>query len=186
MTHAYIITEAETDSEILKAVLPEMLTQDVTWGSSQGRYGIQSLASTLLATRQKPVLVVLDSDTLDTATTHEIQNATEALLGRVAPAEKFHVTVVMPELETIFFEDRALFARIFEHEPTALEWESGKYAPKQLLVQLARAENQPYTAWIVERLQRAQPAELARLRDQAAIQGMRDFLASNIIVTTQE
>ena len=174
MARPYVITEGKLDAEILQRLLPATIAQNVIFVDGGGKYGAKSMASTLLVTRQRPVALVIDADTLDPAVLQEQQDSARALLRQVSPGVPFEVFLAKPEIEEVFFQDQALVERILQTTFTPREWEYIQYDPKKLL-----AENSMPVQAILDQLSEA---DIQLLREHSLIKEIGQFLASVVAV----
>ncbi|MEY2913773.1 MAG: hypothetical protein RLZZ184_3082 [Cyanobacteriota bacterium] len=63
MTLSYIVLKGNKNQEILEKLLPKNLLQDVKIVVGNSQYEVRSLASSLIATRHIPVILILDANT---------------------------------------------------------------------------------------------------------------------------
>ena len=96
MTLAYIVLEGNIDQEILQKLLPKHLLRDVKFVVGNGQYEVRSLASSLLATRNTPVILILDADTDNESQIFEKQDLINYLLRRAAAKTPFQVSLAIP------------------------------------------------------------------------------------------
>lgn len=96
MKKAYVITEGPFDAEILKQLLSAKVLRDTEFVVAHGRYGAQSVARTLLATRHIPVALVVDADTTDEARIAEQKDFLEELLRQASSGTRFQVFLIKP------------------------------------------------------------------------------------------
>jgi hypothetical protein len=81
---AYIVCEGKANVEILNAILPPELLQDVTIATSRTRYDTEALARSLVIRRQKPVAVVLTGEVKDVVVVQEQCRSMQRSLESVA------------------------------------------------------------------------------------------------------
>ena len=79
MTKAYIVTEGPIHIEILHALIPPELLQDVTFVDGEDKYNADPLARTLLSERQTPIVLVVDADTIGIDDNNAKHNSKAAL-----------------------------------------------------------------------------------------------------------
>jgi len=132
MTQAYIVTEGQNDQLILKTLLPSELIQEVEFINGGGKYGAQSMVGTLLATRQKPVILVVDADSTNPLRIQEQREFVADLYRSVAAGIPFETFPVAPQIEVVLFESKHLLERL---GIPASEWATGKYHPKEIIQQ---------------------------------------------------
>ena len=93
----------------------------------------RSLARSLLASRQRPVALVVDADTSDQLEVQERVDFLDYYLRQGAGATRFGVFAAVPEIEVLFFEDRAFVERIAQEHFSERAWELAKRHPKDCL-----------------------------------------------------
>lgn len=115
---AYIVTEGDFESELLKKVLPENLKKDIEIVPAGGVSATKSLARSLIVRRQVPVAVVIDSDSLVPDLVQERRSDIQEILESVAVNTPVKVILAVPQIETIFFHDSVLLFRILGYSPS--------------------------------------------------------------------
>jgi hypothetical protein len=133
MTLAYIVLEGNRDQEIIQKLLPKHLLQDVKFVVGNGQYEVRSLASSLLATRNTPVILILDADTYNESQIFEKQDLINYLLRRASAGIPFQVSLAVPEIEIILIQDKALIEKIAQRQFNDLEWKFAQSKPKEFL-----------------------------------------------------
>ncbi len=176
---AYIVTEGQSDSEILKRLLPPEITSHVEFLIGGGRYSIQSFARTLLVVKQLPVAIVIDADTEDTPSIEEQRHNLYDLLDQVSPGIPFDVFFAVPEIESVFFQNRELLEEILDHPFTDVEWEMGKRHPKEILQTILGTSSTP----VYDILGHLSNEAVAVLRSHPLIRQIEGFLNSIAILS---
>ncbi len=171
MISAYIVTEGQTDADVLQKLLPDHLIKDVVFVVGSGKYSAQSLASTLLATRRIPTALIVDADQEAEAEQHDFLHS---LLRRVSPGVAFEVFLTVPEIEVILFQDKRLLERLTGRQLTQLEWDMGKRDPKEFLKSVSNGHRLTITS-ILDKLD--QPTK-QMLQQHPLIVELSEFLAS--------
>jgi hypothetical protein len=144
MRRIYILVEGPTDAEFLRRILPEDVLGDVELVDAGGNAGIPSLARSLIVRRNRPVAVLMDSDSLDTDMIEERQQSTEELIQAANGSIPIKVVLAIPEIEAWFFAAPELIERILGGKAQD-EWLSfGKRDPKGVLQQLAENANKKW------------------------------------------
>ncbi len=134
MTQAYIITEGIADREILQAFLSSEINSVVEFVVGSGRYSAHSLARTLLATKQIPVVLMLDADTVAQTTILEQQDLLRSSLRQVASGTRFEVLLAIPEIEILLVQDIDYIMRLANRKPWSdLERKLAELQPKNFL-----------------------------------------------------
>lgn len=133
MTNTYLVAESALDLTILRHLLTDPVVQTTTFVDGEGSYGAFSLASTLLATEQRPVALVVDADTTNESAIYERRSNLEFLMTRSAPGARFEVFLAVPEIEIVFFQDQKILERLTNQKFHYREWRSAQYHPKGFL-----------------------------------------------------
>ncbi|MBO1048411.1 MAG: hypothetical protein HEQ10_12020 [Dolichospermum sp. DEX182a] len=133
MTLAYIVLEGNRDQEIIQKLLPKHLLQDVKFVIGNGQYQVRSLASSLLATRNTPVILILDADTDNESQIFEKQDLINYLLRRASAGIPFQVYLAVPQIEIILIQDKLLIEKIAQRQFNDLEWKFAQSKPEEFL-----------------------------------------------------
>ncbi|MDB9308975.1 hypothetical protein PN471_10055 [Aphanizomenon sp. CS-733/32] len=133
MTLAYIVLEGNKNQEILEKLLPKNLIQDVKIVVGESQYEVRSLASSLLATKNTPVILILDADTDNESQIFEKQDLINYLLRRASAGIPFQVSLAVPEIEIILIQDKSLIEKIAQRQFNDLEWKFAQSKPKEFL-----------------------------------------------------
>ncbi|MDX2039838.1 MAG: hypothetical protein SF097_01255 [Acidobacteriota bacterium] len=181
MKKACVITEGQTDIDILKRVLPPSLTKEVEFVDGGGWSGAQSSAVTILAKRQIPVALVIDADANDEQTIHEKLDFSRWLLKQAAVQVPFEVFLAIPEVEAVFFQDQPFVEEIANRKFTDLEWRLMKLQPKELFVGSPMEKSQ-----LLKRiLGRLNQDSIKALQTHPLIKSLIGFLSS-VVVENEE
>jgi hypothetical protein len=132
----YLVCEGAYDAQLLRCVLPEELLYNLEIIPAGGFSAIKSLARSLIVRRQAPVLIVMDADVIIPDQVSERLKDTEEIIGSVAANTPVKVILAVPTIETIFFQDVSLLARLFGYMPSSDVFSLAIYQPKQVLQQL--------------------------------------------------
>lgn len=178
MIHAYVITENEFDEEILQKLLPDELISNTHIVDHAGSYGAYTLAGSLLGTRRLPVALVVNANSEDGATIQEREDyLREFLLGPAAgQANRFQIAIFVPEIDSVFFESRALIEQLVGRPMSDLEWMLAKHAPKALLDSLPGGRE----ANIARILDNLTPGQLHDIRNHSVLKNLINFLAAAV------
>ncbi|MDZ8050593.1 MAG: hypothetical protein RMX68_021635 [Aulosira sp. ZfuVER01] len=133
MTLAYIITEDNRDIEILQRLLPKNLSQDIQFIPGESSYRARSLASSLLATRKTPVALVLDADTDNESQIFERYDLINYVLNQASSGIPYQLFLAIPELETVFLQDKLFIEQLAKCQFNDLEWQLAQRNPKNFL-----------------------------------------------------
>lgn len=143
-----IIVEGATDAQIIRAILGAALSKKVRIFAGQGRASLATVGRNVLFHEGGPVLIVMDSDTLDPQLTAELQSMARVAMsvpltsGVQLPAPtsteppQFRVFAFVPEIEAVFFEAPKSLERMLGKMPLPDKVEDGRRVPKQTLVEL--------------------------------------------------
>ncbi len=142
MIKAYIIVENQLDVDILKKLLPHQLVQDTEFIAASSQYNAQSLATTILALREKPVALVINAGTENESLIQEKYDLLYELLRQSSPGIPFQVFIAIPELEIILVQERYLLEKLIDSTLTDVEWQFAKINPKKFIKSFL--ENTPY------------------------------------------
>ncbi|MFM7437509.1 MAG: hypothetical protein ACKO2V_02750 [Snowella sp.] len=115
---AYIVCEGSTDVKLLQRILPQELLKDVEIVPAGGLFAIKSLARSLVVSRQVPVAIVADADTVDSNVIQERISSIEEMVQSVAIHTPVKVILAVPSIEIIFFEDIGLLSHLLEYDPS--------------------------------------------------------------------
>lgn len=133
MTLSYIVLEGNKNQEILEKLLPKNLIQDVKIVVGESQYEVRSLASSLIATRHIPVILILDANTDNESQIFEKRDLVNYLLRRAAAKTPFQVSLAIPEIEIIFLQNKPLIEKIAQRQFSDLEWQLAQSKPKEFL-----------------------------------------------------
>jgi hypothetical protein len=174
MTLAYLVTEGQSDVDILKKLLPEKIAKETKFVVGKGQYSAQSLAGTLLAVKSLPVALVIDADTEDELAIREKSELLYYLLSQASPKIPFQIFTPIPEIEAIFVSDREILEKIIKRNINDLEWQLAKYHPKEFLSKSLKQE-----PLVIETILANLSLEMIQcLQKSPLIKGISDFLGS--------
>lgn len=179
MKKAYVVTEGETDIQILKRLLPARIANNATFIDGGGTYGAQSLASSLLAKRRIPVALVLDADANDAQIIHEKQDVSSWMLKQAAVNVPFKVLLAIPSIETVFFQDRPFLEAVTQRKFTDLEWKLAKLQPKEALAGSSGDNLQTFLRHLTQE-------SIKAMQEHPLIYSLIEFLSSVIEKDTQQ
>ncbi len=174
MIRAYVITESQSDVDILKKLLPDELVKDTKFVAASSQYNAQSLAATIFAVKIKPVALVLNTNTDNETLIEEKSSLIYQLLHQSSPGIPFQVLMAVPELEAIFFQDKHLIERLIKRSLNNLEWQLAKSHPKEFLIKYLD-NNLQYLEIIFNSIS---ADEIRTLQQHSIINQMANFLSS--------
>ena len=133
MTLSYIVLAGNKNQEILEKLLPKNLIEDVKIVVGDSQYQVRSLASSLIATRHIPVILILNANTDNESQIFEKTDLVNYLLRRAAAKTPFQVSLAIPEIEIIFLQNKPLIEKITQRQFNDLEWKFAQSKPKEFL-----------------------------------------------------
>jgi hypothetical protein len=143
-----VIVEGPSDAQIVRAIVGKELASRLRVFAPQGLASLATVGRNVLVHEGGPVLLVMDSDTLDPQLTAELQAMNMvAMSGAItpgaappvfpdSPASQFKVFTFVPEIEAVFFEAPQALDRLLGEEPPQGKVKSGQFAPRQTLLDL--------------------------------------------------
>jgi hypothetical protein len=148
-----VVVEGPSDAQIVRGIAGKDLARRLRVFGGQGRASLATVGRNLLVHEGGPVLLVMDSDTLNPQLTAELQSINiVALSGAVSsgvplpeypawPARHFQVFTFVPEIEAVFFESPGALERVLGRKPPPEKVREGHLAPKETLCELIRSGN---------------------------------------------
>ncbi len=135
---AYIIVEDRTDQQFVRVLLPEKFRDNVNVVASGGKSAAISLCRSILVTRQKPTVLVVDSNTTDEREINEQRIILNDLLLQAAGNAPYQIEFAVPEIESVLFCDATALEFILGVAMTDGEKIAAKYNPKGVLADMLR------------------------------------------------
>ncbi|MEA3341843.1 MAG: DUF4276 family protein [Chloroflexota bacterium] len=180
MKHIYIITEGVTDQEILKTVLPPIVLNGVNFIAGAGRYAVQSLARSILATEQVPVALVVDADTTTDTAIREQLDFLRNSLGQASFGVKFEVFLAIPEMEILLIQDWDFIRQLTgKSKFSAIEIEFAKLHPKKFLLSIL-GDAEPYDVALQSFLKKISDQTIETIQKYPLVNQLGEFLLSVI------
>ena len=177
MTLSYIVLEGNKNQEIIEKLLPKNLIQDVKIVVGESQYEVRSLASSLIATRHIPVILILDANTDNESQVFEKRDLVNYyLLRRAAAKTPFQVSLAIPEIEIIFLQNKPLIEKIAQRKFNDLEWQLAQSKPKEFL-ETVLGKEQSISEKIFSNIN---DEEIKILQQHPLIQEIIEFLSSLI------
>jgi hypothetical protein len=184
MTQAYVITEGETDREILETVLHPQSLAYVEFIVGAGRYSAQSLARSVLAMEGIPVALVVDADTAVESSVQERRGLLQNALRQASPGVEFLVCLAVPEIEILLVQDWSFIQDLTERsEFSEMEIEFSKLAPKKFLLEVLGVGSYPVALQKLLEAISNRPQTLEIIREYSLVKRLEEFLLS---VTDQD
>ena len=174
MKQAYIVTESESTAEILKKLLPKNLIRSIAFIAGSGDYSAWSKAGTLLFVKHLPVALVINTHTVNDSNVREkVGSLRELILPRPAGV-RFEIFPAVPEIETVFFQDRRFIEKLAKKTFTDMEWNFAKLNPKEALTYLL-GNSAPLNSKILPKLT---DETIRVLQQHALLANLSEFLSS--------
>jgi hypothetical protein len=168
---AYIVTEDTFDEKLLKRLLPGELLRDVFIVAAGGLSDGISMARSLAVRRQVPLLLVFDSDSVDSGLIEQRRSEIEYIVAGVS-IKPIKVVMAVPQLEGVLFGDRELVQRWFGDRLTQEDLIRAEYQPRMVLERLVEGSGMSVEG-LIEGLS---DREVERLRSAGVIREAMVFL----------
>ncbi|MEL6696033.1 MAG: hypothetical protein AAFP89_07315 [Bacteroidota bacterium] len=149
----YLFTEGNFDADLVQKILPDEINAKIKIVSAEGYSNLLSKARSLLIHKpESKIILVLDADVSSDEEVNEKISFIQTYLSVVAAADRFEVFLQVPEIESIFLEDKDLaeeIVRTYALNPdfkgtdfklSDLEFEFAKEKPKKSLERLLGGE----------------------------------------------
>jgi hypothetical protein len=171
----YLVVEGELDAHILRRLLPVDVVRGTEFVVAQGSYAVQSLATTLLGVRRRPLALVVDADTTNPSIVQEKVDLLRYLVRPAAGNVPYAVFVAVPQIEVVLLHDRSLFERLVGKQLSDLEWRLALLSPKEAITNLVGS------ATSMEAIVLSLTDEDAKvLRQHPLVKELSDFLSGQI------
>jgi hypothetical protein len=177
MASCYVVVEGETDAAILSKVLADQLdVGEVEIKIGRGRSSAVSLARTMLVSRREALTaLVLDADSTDDDRVGEMTAELEGSLADVSRRERFGVFLLVPTVETCFFQDVDGLRRFFGTEFSAEQLIQSRYDPKSVVKAKLEERGETYNGGTVQTI--LDRLDVRRLRSAPGLQNLLSFVA---------
>lgn len=187
-----VVVKGPSNAQILRAIAGKELASRFRVFAGQGRTSLATLGRNLLVHEGGPVLLVMDSDTLNPQLTAELKSITLlALRGVVSSGvqtpegapllpRQFQVFTFVPEIEAVFFESPDALDRLLGKKPPPEKVREGRLAPKETLRELLRSGNgrRDYPELLAELDQQTRDALLLGKQAKALREVLESMLAT--------
>ncbi len=170
---AYIVVEGARDATIVGAILPPELREAAMLTPVGGRSNITSVARTLLVTRRKPVAVLVDTDSVDERSIRDRMQSTQELLKVVAGGIPTKVILLIPTIESVFFQAGVLTKVYGDPLPEEVRF-LARSSPREALERLLAQPHGPKT--IEDLLNNLGEDDTAAIRATPPIRELTTFL----------
>ncbi len=172
---SYVVVEGTFDAELMTRLVAAFLPgQEVVVAEAGGRSSAVSLARSLLVTRNRPVLLAVDADTIDPQATRETKQDLDSLFGMAADPSLWRVVLFEPVIEVTLLSDVRFAEVLFKAKLTPEQRALIRYDPKRVLAELSRRHwNSENGSLVVQRLA---GLDLTPLAETPAIREILEFL----------
>jgi hypothetical protein len=167
-----IIAESPSDIHFIRKLLYRELVSEMKFYASQGKVSAVTVARNILVHEGGPVLLAIDSDTLDVERQREYE-ATALAAIEVAYARNyimtqplFKVFTFRPCIEVVFFEAPKALELLLGREVDERTIEEGTARPKQLLQKLYGIRESSWLETLIRKIDEPMQ-ELLRAGQQA-------------------
>jgi hypothetical protein len=167
-----IIAESLSDIHFIRKLLYREPVREMKFYASQGKVSAVTVARNILVHEGGPVLLAVDSDTLDIERQREYE-ATALAAVEVAYARDFvtmqplcGVFTFRPSLEVVFFEAPKALELLLGKEVDERTIEEGKARPKQLLQKLYGIKDSSWLETVIRKIDEPMQ-DLLRAGEQA-------------------
>lgn len=168
MRKTLVITEGESNRCLLEALLRLGPATDIM--AAGGRSAAISLARSFLLNGQNAALVAA-ADTLDPNRIESGRHFLRQSLEEVATRSQWQVFVMIPEMEALFFDHRAVLEALVGKSVAERDFIEGKFAPKKTLEHLLGGGG------LLRAYEETLPQiDLAPLRQHSVIRDLQRFL----------
>lgn len=137
----YVVTESNIEANLIKHLIPADIKSTVHVSAAGGRSTAISYAQSILMSRNNPVAIVLDADTLDKNRILEQKWVFFDLLRTRLQQTPCKVFLAIPEIEIIFFQNTNLLSKIVNVEIRQDEIQEAQYKPKYILDKILSRSN---------------------------------------------
>lgn len=175
MAQAYIVTEGQSDADILKTVLPKHLVEKVHFVVGEGRSSALSLAVSLLSNGKYPLALIIDTDTHHPDKIQEQIDLREAILRRSGRPEAYRIFSAVPEIEVVFFQDKELVEKVTQHLIGQDEWQFARRDPRFFLQE--HVTNYPDA--LPKLLAQLPEGQLATVREHPLLRDLLSFITAS-------
>ncbi len=141
-----IVVEGRKDMQLLTKILSPELQEghSLKIFDAGSQSATVSLPRTLLRDKNNNVVVFTDADSTNPAPRRTF---VENMLKEISPSEenRWHLFVMVPEFEALFFENPVIFKEVFGQELDETSLIKGKYEPKRILSELIKTKDDSWS-----------------------------------------
>jgi hypothetical protein len=172
-----IALEGKSDLAIVKALLPSAQLDACRFLVTDGGSTLVSVARTFLIKHHQPIVIMLDTDTMDPASIAETVTTTRHLMGTVAGQTAFDLIYCTPHVEMIFFEGDLDLKRYFPDLESVFILPFARTQPKGQLQVLFERGGGP--ADLNALLAQLSKDDIRILRSKYPIRHLMSFISNN-------
>ena len=114
MITQYVVVEGVFDKFLLEQILPEEILAHNKIIVGNGDNLALSKARSLLIAADRPVVLIVDSDSTERASIEEKRDFMVQSLQQFSQPDRFQVILAVPELEIIFFSSREMIEEVIQ------------------------------------------------------------------------
>jgi hypothetical protein len=133
-----VVTEGQFDGKLIESLIHTRKFKHARVFTAKGSSSAQSLARSILGVKQLPVALVLDADEYDPSRVEERKRYLETMLGTTAPRSEWELILLVPEMETVFFQVPGMLESLGLPLPDPVQREQARHQPRKVLVDLIR------------------------------------------------
>ncbi len=174
MRRVYVLVEGPSNAAFLRRILPEEALQSAELVVAGGASAIPSLARSLLVRRRCPIVVLIDSDSVNPEAIEETQQSTEDLIRLADASIPVKVVTAVPEIEAWFFAAPELIERIVGQKVSEDWLYFGTRDPRGVLARLAKQNNRSWD--INEAIDALDNQDIERIRAIPEVAELNEFL----------
>jgi hypothetical protein len=178
---AYVVTENEFDKELIESLLARHFgrrAREISVGAAVNKYHAWTGACALLPEKRLPTAIIVDADTIDHDLTVNQQVDYEYLLGTSAPRSMWLLVLAKPEVEAVFFSDRALLERATGKKVSELDVARAALCPRAALQKLLPKPRSGHGA--KQMVKKLSEPDLAYILSSEAFRPLIEFLQRHL------
>jgi hypothetical protein len=171
----HIVTEGVLEMQLLDKLLQAAGAENYRISAAGAKSSVISFARSILSSRQSPVALVMDADTVDADKIKEQEWIYYDLLRTASRKAPFQVFLAVPEIEILFFSDPQALGDFLGTPISSDTLRGAEFRPKEALEDLLRRTRaDERRAWLIEKLDERTAGRLAR---HPLIQNLATFVA---------
>jgi len=170
MTEQYFVVQGVFDRILLEKMLPPEFVSKTKFIVGEDHNAAISKARSILVASNRPVYILLNSDTTDPYVADEKKDYANQMLRQVSASDRFKVLLSIPETEILLFHDKSVFESLFSVEVDEQQWNHAKHEPRRTLSELLDNSDMNYIRGILNN--RLTDDMLGKLRKSEIIQNI--------------